>query len=111
VVEHNHFLNRHRRQRQRNFKALKDDFETLLEKHCKLLLVRVDVSYPYDADIDICQFDADLNVFEAVFVTVGIALKVYSIIHGQLNREGTKDITVIFFLSIMARHICVMVLC
>jgi len=63
--EHNRFLGRHRRQRQRNFKTLKEDFETLLDKHCKLLLVRVDVSYPYDADMDIRQFDADLNIFRS----------------------------------------------
>jgi hypothetical protein len=63
--EHDRFLSRHRRQRQRNFKALKDDFEALLEKHCKLLLVRVDVSYLYDADIDIRQFDTDLNIFRS----------------------------------------------
>lgn len=61
--EHDRLLRRHRRQRQRNFKALKDDFETLLEKHCKLLLVRVDISYPYDTDMDIRQLDSDLNIF------------------------------------------------
>lgn len=63
--ENDRFLSRHKRQRQRNFKALKDDFETLLEKHCKLLLVRVDVSYPYDTDMDIRQFDSDLNIFRS----------------------------------------------
>lgn len=61
--EHERFINRHKRQRQRNFKALKDNFKGLSNNHCKLLLVRVDVSYPYDADVDIYQFNADLNIF------------------------------------------------
>ena len=61
--EHDRFINRHKRQRRRNFKVLKKNFEDLLDRHCKLLLVRVDVSYLYDANKDICQFDADLNTF------------------------------------------------
>lgn len=61
--EHDRFINKHKRQRQRNFKVLKDNFKDLSDHHCKLLLVRVDVSYLYDADVDIHQFDADLNTF------------------------------------------------
>ena len=61
--EHDRFINRHKRQRRRNFKVLKKNFEDLLDRHCKLLLVRVDVSYLYDANKDIHQFDADLNTF------------------------------------------------
>jgi hypothetical protein len=61
--EHDRFISRHKRQRKRNFKVLKKNFEDLLDQHCKLLLVRVDVSYLYDANKDIHQFDADLNTF------------------------------------------------
>ena len=43
--EHDRFISRHKRQRKRNFKVLKKNFEDLLDQHCKLLLVRVDVSY------------------------------------------------------------------
>ena len=60
--EQHDFIKRHKRQRRRNFTSLEVNFEGLLEKHCKLLLVRVDVSYPYDADVDIHRFDADLRI-------------------------------------------------
>lgn len=60
--EHHDFIQKHKRQRRRNFTSLKDNFQALLAKHCKLLLVRVDVSYPYDADVDIQQFNADLQI-------------------------------------------------
>ena len=63
--EHDRFINRHKRQRQRNFRALKDEFEDLLDNHCKLLLVRVDVGYLYEADTGIRQFDADLNILRS----------------------------------------------
>lgn len=61
--EHKRFINRHKRQRKRNFKVLKDNFEELLDQHCKLLLVRVDVSYLSHVDKDIRHFDADLTTF------------------------------------------------
>ncbi|MCH4249251.1 MAG: inovirus Gp2 family protein [Acinetobacter populi] len=60
--EHQAFIKKHKRQRRRNFTTLKDNFEALLDRHCKLLLVRVDVSYPYEADIDIHRFNADLQI-------------------------------------------------
>lgn len=61
--EHKRFINRHKRQRRRNFETLKDNFEGLLDQHCKLLLVRVDVSYLSHANKDIRHFDADLTTF------------------------------------------------
>jgi len=60
--QHDDFIDKHKRQRKRNAKALEKRLEELVEDHCKLLLVRVDVSYRYDADMDIRQFDADLEV-------------------------------------------------
>ena len=63
--QHDQFIVNHKRQRSRNASALKKLFENLLSRHRKLLLVRVDVSYRYDADISISQFDADLKVLRS----------------------------------------------
>ena len=44
--QHDRFLSRHRRQRQRNFKALKDDFETEPYRVCRRVNILRD--YPND---------------------------------------------------------------
>lgn len=59
--KHDDFIDKHKRQRNRNATVLEKRFEDLLSMHRKLLLVRVDLSYRYEADIGIRQFDADLK--------------------------------------------------
>ncbi|TEU28524.1 YagK/YfjJ domain-containing protein [Alkanindiges illinoisensis] len=61
IDKHERFIRRQQQQRRSNFSRLVDKFERLVARHCKLLLVRVDVSYQYEADIDIHQFNADLR--------------------------------------------------
>jgi hypothetical protein len=91
--EHDRFISRHKRQRKRNFKVLKKNFEDLLDQHCKLLLVRVDVSYLYDANKDIRQFDADLNTFRRLIhlrqdslCSVPVQSPMNNPVHAQSNR-------------------------
>lgn len=57
------YLSRCRRQRSRNRIKMQQDFKELLDNHCKLLLVRIDISYLSDPTID--QFAADLKVLRA----------------------------------------------
>jgi len=62
MSQHDQFINRQKRKRNRNATVLEKRFEKLVEDHCKLLLVRVDLSYRYDADTSIRDFDANLEV-------------------------------------------------
>jgi endo-alpha-1,4-polygalactosaminidase (GH114 family) len=106
--EHDHFISRHKRQRKRNFKVLKKNFEDLLDQHCKLLLVRVDVSYLYDANKDIHQFDTDLNTFRRLIHLRQDCFEHVLDYSWAIEQDGTKAITVIFFLSITVQNTCVM---
>ena len=44
--EHDHFILKHKRQRKRNFTAIKNHIEDLLDDGCELLLMLEGVSYP-----------------------------------------------------------------
>lgn len=59
--QHDDFMRKHRKQRSRNLRTLMESFDSLLDRHCKLLLVRVDLSYGYETNTGIWQFDADLK--------------------------------------------------
>lgn len=63
VLEQDDFIRAHRRRCRRNATTLATAFKILVSQHRKLLLVRVDVSYDYEANITIRQFNADLEVF------------------------------------------------
>lgn len=59
--EHENFINRLHAKNQRNRQELFKYFEGLLGQHRKLLLVRVDLSYQYDRNPTIRQFDKDIK--------------------------------------------------
>lgn len=63
--QHDDFMRKHHRQRSRNLKTLRESFDNLLDRHCKLLLVRVDISYGYETNTSIWQFDADLRMLRS----------------------------------------------
>ena len=61
--EHDHFILKHKWQRKRNFTAIKNHIEDLLDDGHELLLMLEGVSYPYTTAQDIYQFHEDLKKF------------------------------------------------
>ena len=61
--EHDHFILKHKRQRKRNFTAIKNHIEYLLDDGHELLLMLEGVSYPYTTAQDIYQFHENLKKF------------------------------------------------
>ncbi|MCH7290180.1 inovirus Gp2 family protein [Acinetobacter sp. ANC 3926] len=59
--EHENFIDRLHAKNQRNRQELFKYFKGLLEQHRKLLLVRVDLSYQYERNPTIRQFDKDIK--------------------------------------------------
>ena len=61
IEEHESFLDKFSSNNRCNRKHLKEYFNNLVQNHRKLLLVRVDLSYRFNAQPDIKQFKRDVN--------------------------------------------------
>lgn len=61
IEEHESFLDKFSSNNRCNRKNLKEYFNNLVQNHRKLLLVRVDLSYRFNAQPDIKQFKRDVN--------------------------------------------------
>ncbi|MHA3105517.1 YagK/YfjJ domain-containing protein, partial [Acinetobacter sp. ANC 3791] len=60
--QHRKFLHDLKAKNKLNSEKLRDYFRRILEQHRKLLLVRVDLSYRYDANITLETFDQDIKI-------------------------------------------------
>ena len=63
--EHDHFILKHKRQRKRNFTAIKNHIEDLLDDGYELLLMLEGVSYPYTTSQGVYQFHQTLTEFRS----------------------------------------------
>lgn len=61
-TKHRKFLDDLKSKNKRNSRKLRDYFDSILKQHCKLLLVRVDLAYRYDANTSLETFDRDIKI-------------------------------------------------